>query len=510
MKNKEKILYALLAVAIIARVFVLAQMPEFGFNDSLYHLKLIQNLVQTGRFEAIGGIPLPPPAYHYLSAGFFTITGLPVEMPWVKILPIILSILEIALAFALLKKIFPNKYLLGLVFVVSSAWLTIFSSVNYPDMLASVCVLAGVYALFEIFRGKKHWWIIPLTASTSVLMFSKANGFLIAPVFVVAVGCAVLKECLAVKKIGKKQLVGVLLFLSLLFIALHAAQFAFVMSAEDITESPNALGFPKALDKVAWLAKAALNSGIDFWGFPFEAVNAALEKTGLINLELLIKAIIVVVLLPLYLVLLKGLKKMINAKNIFYLIIVAVMAVNFLINLASFYTSGTIYTRYFLPSLALLAIPLTLGFENLESDLLKKAFLASFALMVLASAVYGIYLANHNNETFRKHEGLYDFLDTLPQDSKLIGNQQGRQVNFYTGLECCLLSTYDPKAEIYNIQNGSEVKELLVNNGCTHIALTCYKNPWSKDLIERFAREGFFKKVFEDDCGTVYEVGVIE
>ena len=109
-------------MAIIARLFVLFTLPDTALTDSLYHLSITKYIVQNYAipFQGIpkaGVVDIPVPLFHILTAGFFILFQLPVNLEVAKIFPFIFSFLQLFLAYLLLKRMFPKNWIFGFAFV---------------------------------------------------------------------------------------------------------------------------------------------------------------------------------------------------------------------------------------------------------------------------------------------------------------------------------------------------------------------------------------------------------
>ncbi|MDD5148647.1 MAG: hypothetical protein PHH08_04255, partial [Candidatus ainarchaeum sp.] len=144
----RNLLFALIALVIISRIFTAIALPDTAFTDALYHLTISKELVITGSlpfssssneiiFQHIQP-ELPPAFFHVAIAEPFILSGRGLDFYLAGFFLVLISILEIWLIFLVCRLFFEKKPEYGLIaFLFASAQpvLSVFSSVNYPEAI---------------------------------------------------------------------------------------------------------------------------------------------------------------------------------------------------------------------------------------------------------------------------------------------------------------------------------------------------------------------------------------
>ena len=88
----------------------------------------------------------------------------------------------------------------------------------------------------------------------------------------------------------------------------------------------------------------------------------------------------------------------------------------------------------------------------------------------------------------------------LPDESKIIihGNKT-RQIEFISDKEA-ISSSYFSELGV------EELYSKLTESGVTHLASTCYKNPWNKGVLKELESQSKLVSVFSDECSILYRV----
>ena len=106
----------------------------------------------------------------------------------------------------------------------------------------------------------------------------------------------------------------------------------------------------------------------------------------------------------------------------------------------------------------------------------------------------------HFNQSYTDHAPLYEFVKGLPDESIItIHGNKSRQIEFISGKE---VFSYTKFIGLESNEFYLKLNELNV----THLAETCYKNPWDKDVLEELESQGRLVRVFSDSCSILYNV----
>ena len=121
-----------------------------------------------------------------------------------------------------------------------------------------------------------------------------------------------------------------------------------------------------------------------------------------------------------------------------------------------------------------------------------------FSLTAIYSIAFSSLYVLHFYEDYGNHLPLYEFAKGLPEGSVIaIHPNKTRQLPFITGVQAVSFAYFNGLGRDRLIQKLDEY-------GVTHIAATCYKNPWDLDVLNSLERQGLLEKVFEDDCSSLY------
>ncbi len=500
-----KIFVAIILLAILTRIFVLFMLPDTALTDSMYHLTITKYIVQNYAipFQGIpeaGVVSTPVPLFHILTAGFFILFQLPVNLAIAKIFPFIFSFLQLLLAYLLLKRIFPKNWIFGFAFVAIQPMLVIFGAVNYLETLASVTVLFCFFIYWCYFETGNKKFIVVMPFALMLLALSKENATILVPAFFIFFLYALLKKTISrdVKSISwSVYFVVASIFLSSVWFVV-----SFVATAGSIPIVNYAVN-----SFLRWAAAPAviesiflypLNFNAGFWFFllqGFESLPFGISSA-------MVFAVFTLISFPLLMLIFYGLVKGLTNRKSHLFMPFALLAVCVAISVVPVILRGRmfVYGRVLLPLLPLLSLAFCNGFVEIKRLKLKRFFALLFLLFAFYSVAFSCFYVMHFNQDYNNHVPLYEFVKDFPDESKIVihGNKT-RQIEFITGKEAISPTNF---MRLESEQLYSKLNE----SGITHLAETCYKNPWNKDVLEELESQGKLVKVFSDDCSNLYGV----
>jgi len=503
---EKKIFLLLVALAIAARIFTVFVLPDEALNDALVHLTIVQKFAETGVLP-FAEYPTILPLFYYAAAPLFILLGLPINASTAFILPLVITIAQLLIAFVLFKELFPKQWFLGLAFVAAQPLLIIYGAVNYTGPLATVFVLLATYLLVKYVKTSHSGFLIALPFAIAGIALSKLNATILVPAFFIA-GVAWLWKSRACVKLGNRKLVYFVVatfLLSTYFFALMFLGNGQLFGAEisGISSAPSGLA-EKFTPLDAVLLPFYFNFA--FWYFP------TADLLGNTLIADVAPAFFTLFSFPLLLLVFYGFgvglkSKSTGRKQLFwFLALVFILA---LVPLLARQRRG-IYIRMLLPALPLLGIAFSQGWIALKEKFsnsnlpVGKILLLLFSLVVLYSVALSSYSAIYFNESFQKHKPLYDYISTLPEDAAvIIHSNKFRAVEFFGQRQGF---GFDETVLLEGAETAVEVYEVLKKNGITHLAATCYKNPWEEELILELFERGYLKTVYSDDCSTLYKI----
>lgn len=497
---EAKIVICLVFIALAARLFALLFMPDATMTDSLYHLNIAKYIVQNHALP-LAGIPgvsnasLPVPLYHIIVAIPFTVLGIPFSLEAARVFPFIFSMLQLALSCILLKKLFPKNWLIGFAFVAMQPLLIVYGALNYLETLASVTVLLCFLLWLEFVKTGKNACLLAMPLAIAAMALSKESATILVPIFFLAF----LYELW--KKKGKSIAawaaktayfaLTTAIFSSIWFIVNSKAQGTAVATASQGIDG-FLTGLLALTPVLVFLVPLQFNAS--FWFFlaqGFESVPFG------ITAELAFVAFTIATF-PVLCFLAYGLAKSAFAKHKPAILLLLCLIPAF--GLLAIRANYQISSRVLVPLLPLFGIAACTAYGSLPSIKWKRIFLLFFSLTVLYSAgLTALYALNFHGD-YASHVPLYGFIGTLPEGSAIaVHPNLTRQVEFITGRVAVSFAYFG------NL-GAEQLEQALEKKGVTHIAATCYKNPWGMGELAALEQEGFLEIVFEDDCSTLYKV----
>ncbi len=498
------ILFAIFVIVILARFFSVFVVPEPAYNDSIYHLELAKSLMDGEPITSSA----PPFAYHFLLAGFFFITGFPMIWPFVKIVPLLVFLAQLGLAFILFKKIFPKNFLIPLIFFTSFPSAIRFGSVNMVESFSifAVTIFAYLFYLLAVSKPGKQalFYSIFCAVSFLLLSFTKTNVIFLVPALLL--GFAFISW----KKIGFTKTIPLVL-LALIF----GLSFIFVSGvlpapADASSYTYTSISTPR-IDLISPIF--FVKSTASFFDFPHESSFSKLPILNLIPYQIALPAFLLV-MLPLIAALILGafssllvlklfkkpfslIKKKFSEKEFLQVFFFTC----FLASIFSIYPGLTIireseiYVRYMLPALPFFAILLGAAFDKLNGNF-RNIFLAALVLFAFYSFAMTSTSAIFYNSVEQSNQPLYDYISSNVEINSVISMQNARAVRYYTGKETIVLNNGN-----YTID---EIKQAHYSK-TPYISVSCYNEDLLysvKDLFDESKTE----VVFESGCAKLLKI----
>ncbi|MFA6269264.1 MAG: hypothetical protein WCW13_02820 [archaeon] len=539
-QNSSKILLVILIIAVLVRVFSVLTVPEVAYNDSVYHLELANSLIQGNSLPN----DAPPFLYHIILAIFFGVTGLPMVWPFVKIIPLLLVFVQLVLAYLLFKKLFLNNYLLPLSFVAVYPWLIRIGSVNMIDSFSATILTFSCYSLYSLIESfelnsrikeklsannKKYLFYSLL--SFLLISFTKLNLVLVLP-FLLAIFLILIVRKLSPKKAVFLFLIAVFLSASFfIFSFLNSSQNSVSIIANDSVDAASAGKFMSIFNP-----SVIFVSYLYFFDFP---PMSAFEKIPLLNSlpQSTLMVLFAIVMLPIFIALIYGfilllLEKTsfvflnkntkvnqkrsigifnkfslsvcsISTKDYFY-IFLALSLFAAMIPLLVVVREGSLYLRYLIPVIPIIAIFLGISFIQL-GEKAKSVLLVSFILFALFSFALCSVSAIFYNNIEQKDSPLYNYINSHSEVDNVASFNKIRDLTYYINL-----SHYSAQKNLITLDLNSnfkdnEVYSALVLQKANYVVKTCYNDALS-NVLPKLEQLGRLQKVFEDNCAVLYSV----
>lgn len=499
-----KIFAAIIVLAILTRIFVLFMLPDTALTDSMYHLTITKYLVQNyaipfhGIPEA-GVLDMPVPLFHILTAGFFILFQVPVTLTVAKIFPVIFSFLQLLLSFILLKKMFPKNWIFGFAFVAIQPMLIIFGGINYLETIASVMVLFCFFVYWRYLKTGDKKFILVMPFALMLLSISKESATILIPAFFVFFLYAVLKKM----SLKNSKNISWIVYFVVASILLSSAWFVISFAATGGVSTAINIGvnsllarstFPLTFESV-FLYPLNLNAG--FWFFlsqGFESLPFGISSA-------MVFAVFTLISFPLLMLVLYGLVKGLSNRKSPLFMPFALLTACFVMSLVPLISRGRLFVsgRMLIPVIPLLGLAFSNAFKELNFTW-KRFFTLIFLLLALYSVAFSSFYALHFYQSYNDHVPLYEFAKDLPEESKIVINaNKARQIKFIADKDAFAPTNF----------RGLDAEQLylkLNESGITHLAETCYKNPWNKAVLEELESQDKLVKVFSDDCSNLYRV----
>lgn len=523
----RNLLFALIALVIISRIFTAIALPDTAFTDALYHLTISKELVITGSlpfssssneiiFQHIQP-ELPPAFFHVAIAEPFILSGRGLDFYLAGFFPVLISILEICLIFLVCRLFFEKKPEYGLIaFLFASAQpvLSVFSSVNYPEAIATVLVLFSFYLLMKFNKTKNTAFLLPLPFSIAAAAVSKLTATVLLPVFLIAIIYYPIKHRVKhAKKIAVFLAVLAFLLSSFWFLGdfrragishpeYNFFQKLFSSNASDVQNlADTSLGNFQKL-ALAGPAGTVLQFNESFWYFlPASAQSKVpfLQAVPIDAIRILFSAITI----PLIAVCIYGLYLILRKREQYWLLLLGILLLGLVPFIQRFH--GIIFARLLLVLLPFSGIFFARGLMQINNGGLKKILLLFFCLALLYSCFFMVSTAVYYNNAFSEVSPAFAFIKTLPENSKIAAQRHiTRAIIFFTGRDSERdwdeYATANPE-ELYGYLAGLKEKESV-----THLLATCTRSPWNKAALDALEAEGKLRLAFKENCSMVYEI----
>jgi len=498
----KKVFLAIIVFAILVRIFVLFTMPDAPMTDTIYHFAITKYIVQNhaipfNEIPETGPNGLPVPLYHILMAAPFILLSLDFNIATVRIFPFIFSFLQLLLAFLLLKKFFPKNWIFGFAFVAMQPFLVIFGGLNYIETFASVTVLLCFFVYWRFVQTGRKTFVVLMPFTLALMALSKESATILVPAFFLAFVFEMWKKNSF--KISKNWLAKASAFTA---VSVFLCSFWFL--ANFLIIGKHSHGFAGSIQQIITPAQIPLslesiflfplNFNSAFWFFlaqGFESMPFGISpETAFIAFSL--------VTLPVLAILFYGLAKGVakKEKQSFLLLLCFASSLSLLVSRARI----GIYARLLVPMLPLFGIAFCTAFRELKNSNWQKIATFFFLLTAVYSLAFSSLYAMHFANDYNSHRPLYEFAKALPSDSKIaIHANKQRQVGFISEKETA--SHFD-----FQGMGAQQLASALNAENVSHVAITCYKNPWDMEAIGQLVDTGILSPVFEDKCSTLYKV----
>ena len=488
----SKLLIFVIVLGIAAKIISFVLLPEASYNDAIYHLNIIKEAIALQTFSL--NIDVPPPAFHAASAALFAFSGLALDALAIKLFPFALLVLQLILGFILMRKIFPENPLPGFAFLVIYPWLTRFGGINYPEAFTVVGVMASLLLLLKIreLKNPNPLYVLALVLSISIISLSKLNGTILVPAFFLASIYVLWKKNYSWRSIAAFAIIAIML--SSFWFGLNILKFGqFDQHLEgDVTNFGDETGF--SLQSIAsnlhWYY-------LYFFDFPAESSFSTVSFLAGINGSVA-AFIFAIMAAPLLLLILFGAAKLYEKDRLLAAIVVFSVLLAFIP-----IVQRTAYFRLIIPVVPMLAIIFGYGFEAVKGKL-KVIGVASLLLFAAYSFSYTSFSAYKFNNALGQNAELYEKISELPSDAIILveGNRQ-RDIEFFSN-RTSMGASFETKDFVS--ENSSVLYDALIKNSITHLAVVCYKDPFSKNAIEELSGQNKLGLYFENGCSKLYKV----
>ena len=520
MADYKRLFFAILVVGIAVRIFTALALPDAALSDSLYHLAIAKHLASTG-FLPFKGIELmrvntvPPPFFHFFVASSATAVMQPVGSATAISITLLVSVLQLLMAFILLKKLFPNNWVYGLVFFTVLPLITKYSGVNYTETLASIFVLLSFY-LFVLFkRTGSRKFIFLSVFSLAAMSMAKLNATILLPAFILLISWEAKN-----KKMPWRQILA----FALSALLLSGLWFGLEFLREGQLFASNAGDVEKLVDYPFWAAgqitlpnffSFCLQFNKSLWAFPPDSffsnsfILESLPFASLLSPEMVF-LLLTALTLPITIFLIFASLNAVRKRKPFAVLLLFIYLLSFVVVVAR--GRNYVFARMILPAMPLLSITFLHGFEDVKGAM-KKAFFALLLVLAVYSFVNLLFFSFYYYSSFQKSQGLYSAIAGLSPESKtIISGNHFRAVRWFSERKCigpeeAFKIPRDIKAKLaLSKTSAQEIYKKLVELNITHLAVTCIDDPWDKETITEMIQQGMLEEVFSEECSALYKV----
>ena len=534
MPDYRKLFFLVFIVGIAVRLFVALALPDFAMTDTVYYLSLARTVTQTGVLPVEN---LWLAFFNTFLATVSILSGLELSPATTPVFAFFVSIVQLLMAFVLLRKISPRRWVYGMALFTVLPLITKFAGINYIETIASIFVMFSLYLYIQFRENPKAKFLILALFSLVAMSLSKLNGAILLPAFLISFAVASKRTKFSKKTIAVFAVLAILLSSSWVI-----ADFA--KTGQLFPSNPNDAGRLPSYPGI--VANSVLNPGnfVNFWARfnlafwnipPADAISKAIGMIPLPFLTLIPVELLLSIFFWLGFAMLLFL-----AGSIFYLakerwhyarIVLLILIFGFLVVMLRIHR-GLAYARLFLPVMPLLAISFTHGFNALSGkwESVKKVVAVLLVILAVYSFLSVSFFALYYNNSFNKNLPLYEEIGTLPDGGKIIlSGNQARILNWYSEIE-----SMGPEGAFGLYYEGEAGRKFLEENGraiseadvtaivmampseelyakfkelsITHFALTCVDDPWNRETVAGMEQEGLLTKIFEHECTALFEV----
>ncbi|MDD5163423.1 MAG: glycosyltransferase family 39 protein [Candidatus ainarchaeum sp.] len=528
----KKIIFVLIAIVLVARIFTAVMLPDTAYTDTIYHLSIAKEISKTGAmpfnsdakelaWQGING-ELPPQFFHVAIANLFIASGTEFNFDLIAFFPLAVMLLQLGLVF-LICRLFFESYgkgsslaLIAFLFAAIQPVFGIYSSVNYPDSFAALFVLFSVYLLVKFERTKNTAFLFLLPFAVSAAALSKLTAMILLPVFLLAI---VFYSVRSKVKHAKKIAVAIALATFLLSSFWYFSDFQ-RQSIEHPELSFFQKFFPSNTSEIKNLTEAGsftlvdspLNSPPDFivqfnesfWFFLPYSLQSNVPFMGIFSIETL-RLLFAILTFPILAVTICGFLLIMFKREKYWLLILLLFifaAVPFAERL-----QRIISMRMLLPVLPFFGIFFARGLLGLRESkpVIGKVVLALFLLTVVYSLGFMVSTALYYEKSFAEARPAYEFIKTLPEDSRLVAQRHlVRGIIFFGNHDAN--RDWDEYAAMNAEKLYAVLKGLKANSKVDYLLWTCSKNPWNPGALAELESRKLLVPVFRSECSKVYEI----
>ncbi len=498
---QDRFFAAVIAFGLIARLFSLIVLPDAELNDTLYHLNITRYAAENRALppEILFAGPMTTPLYYFVTALPFIFFQLPFTLSTARIFPFIFSAAQLFLAFALLRRIFPKNYLPGLAFVAVHPLLIIFGALNYIETFASIFVLLCFFVYWRFVETGKSVFLVLMPFAIAAAALSKASATILMPAFFFAF----LFELIKKGKVHAHKKMAIALFFVFATLLLSSVWFLLAFfrtgdflltetqttylledSAMSVLSIDSVLALPARFNASFWFF---LSQGFDAMPFGIQ------PETAFLLFSLVTGPLLIFIFFGLFQGVLKKEKQ--HTLLLLCIILLAVLL----------FARGrkVIHSRLMVPALPLFAIAFAAAFKELNRKKLRQLLLFLFCLTAIYGIAFSAFYALHFRAEYENHVPLYQFVKSLPADSVIaLHPNKIRQIGFIGEKKAFAYKTR------FDSLGAAQLYSALRTEGITHIAATCYKNPWNMQAINEMVYRRNIKDIYSDSCSTLYALDV--
>ena len=506
----EKFLWVILFVVVIVRIFSVFATPETAYADATYHLSVVKDILSNQ--DWISGAP--PFSYHLILASFFFVTGFPLFWPFIKIIPLIMTLVFAVLSIVLFKRLFPKNYLLPTILTVSFPFLARIGSSNYIELFASNLVLA-LLLMFLVFAApaakKTAQKFAVLAVLFFLLCFSKINAIILSPVI------ALCFFVLAWRR-NEKRTALLILIIFVAAILSYVLFFAFFVGSvagdQDAGKAVKMAGADRIIP--IFYPQNLFLGYLDFFDVHEKQISfipAEFQTAGLILIFIFFLPIFIFLALGFFSLIPKNKPSFLAFIGGFempaFLIFATALFIGFFVNQYGYFN-----TRYFIMGAPLVGYLFVKGKDFLVRKLgrvFEKKINTFAVIVVIIFAFYSIatitFSAVYYSSAEKKSFPVYEYLSSL-ENSKIATLSKGKEIVFYTGL--------DPRKNLAGPARGFNIDETspdtilnyLREGNFTHLADIYYPvaEEWNEAYLGVLVDRGNLEKVFDGGGGKVYQV----